>query len=208
MEDVFTKTFLEDRWKSDESRSGPSSTLGRTQNLRRQLPELLRQFDVRRMFDAPCGDLNWMKLLIEQGTFSYLGGDIVAPMINQHKKDYENSENVEFLHIDLTSDRFPKADLMFCRDCLFHLSYEDTLKVLKNFVASDIPWLMTTTHFNHGQIVNSDIITGSWRWMDLFEAPYNFPRNPFARITDGGGDREMCLWSREQIVGVVNNWKV
>lgn len=170
------------------------------------MPGILAQFDIKTIFDAPCGDLNWMKLLIEQGTFNYIGGDIVLPMINQHKKDYEDAKNIEFLHIDLTSDQFPNADLMFCRDCLFHLSYEDILKVLKNFVASSIPWLMTTTHFNNGQIVNADITTGSWRWMDLFEAPYNFPKEPFARITDGGGDREMCLWSHEQIAGVVGHW--
>ena len=33
---------------------------------------------------------------------------------------------------------FPKVDLMFCRDCLFHLSFSDIRKVLINFVNSDI----------------------------------------------------------------------
>ena len=206
MEDVFTKKFIENSWKCDESRSGPSSTLTRTKNLREKLPILIDKLNIKSIFDAPCGDLNWMKYFIDETKITYIGGDIVLPMINSHKEHYSDIKNVNFIHIDLTSQEYPVADMMLCRDCLFHLSYDDTLKVLKNFVASRIPYLLTTTHFNKGQITNKDIVTGAWRWMDLFMPPYNFPKDTLSRITDGGGDREMCLWSREQVAQVVETW--
>ena len=110
------------------------------------------------------------------------------------------------MHIDLISGKFPPADLMICRDCLFHLSYSDTRSVLENFVASGIPYLLTTSHKNDGTIVNRDIQTGSFRVMDLFAPPYNFPRETLARIDDWVApdpEREMCLWTREQVVAIL-----
>lgn len=103
------------------------------------------------------------------------------------------------MHLDIAQDRLPQADLMICRDCLFHLSYEDTERFLRNFRASGIPYLLTTTHFNRSGFVNRDIDTGDWRWMDLFQPPYRFPAAPAWRVVDGGGDREMCLWAREDL---------
>ncbi len=206
MEDVFTRIYLENGWKSAESRSGPSSTLARTKTLRDGLPQLMGAFNIRTIVDAPCGDFNWMRSFVEGQSFSYIGGDIVLPMIKDHQAEFKGNRRVKFKHLDITQDKLPQADLMLCRDCLFHFSYEDTLKVLKNFLSADIPYLLTTTHYNKGQIVNRDIRTGGWRMMDLFEAPYNFPADVLFRIVDGGGDREMCLWSRDQVAEVVAHW--
>ena len=35
-------------------------TLMYTKNLREQLPNILPQFEIRIMLDAPCGDFHWM----------------------------------------------------------------------------------------------------------------------------------------------------
>jgi hypothetical protein len=91
---------------------------------------------------------------------------------------------------------------MICRDCLFHLSYADARRVLENFLASGIPYLLTTTHRNDGALVNRDIETGDFRMIDLFEAPFCLPKTPLARIDDWltpDPEREMCLWSRDQV---------
>lgn len=40
-------------------------------------------------------------------------------------------DRIQFIQFDLVNQVPPEADLMICRDCLFHLSYDDTLKVLK-----------------------------------------------------------------------------
>jgi len=110
----------------------------------------------------------------------------------------------------LIKDEFPNAHLMICRDCLFHLSYEDTRLVLKNFINSGIQYLLTTTHKNISGFQNRNISTGSFRKIDLFSTPYSFDSSPIARIDDWKypePEREMCLWSSEQINNSLRNWK-
>jgi hypothetical protein len=66
-----------------------------------------------------------------------------------------------------------RADLILCRDCLVHLSYEDALAALGNMRASQSTWLLTTTFT--GQDMNWDIVTGEWRTINLERPPFDFP---------------------------------
>jgi hypothetical protein len=143
--------------------------------------------------------MNWMRELLNEIDIQYIGGDIVAPLIEQHKCDPYLSDRANFMALDLTRDRLPAADLMLARDFLIHLSFEDTLAFLRNFAASDIRYILTTSHINDGQFENRDVQTGGWRWIDLFGPPYNFPSDTLDQIFDGKNDRHLYLWTRAQI---------
>lgn len=199
MLEVFTRIFETNHWNNDESRSGPTSTVHRTRNLRQELPRLLHKFDVKTFFDAPCGDMNWMRELLPQINVHYIGADIVPAMIEQHKNDPSLNRRATFMLLDLTRDRLPSADLMMARDFLFHLSFQDTLAFMKNFAASNIRYLLTTSHINDGKFENRDIPTGNHRYMDLFKPPYNFPEDVLDKVLDGKADRYLYLWTRAQI---------
>lgn len=202
IEDTFTAIYDEKYWGDDESTSGPGSTLKYTENLRKALPEVINKLKLNRIFDAPCGDFNWMKHVLSEIDIEYIGGDVVRSLIDSHNQKYSNSKTT-FIHIDLTKDVFPQADLMICRDCLFHLSFQDTEGVISNYLASGIPYLFATTHINKSNFSNKDIKTGSFRLIDLFSSPHSFPADPMLRVDDwipGFPEREMCLWSREQIL--------
>ena len=216
IEDRFTEIYKRNYWDHEESISGSASTLFYTENLRKNLPELFAKFSIKSVFDAPCGDFNWMRYVIKDYPIDYIGGDIVLPLIKSNYEMHKTS-NIQFVHIDLTKDQFPSANLMICRDCLFHLSYEDTKAVLKKFVESNIYYLLTSTHINSKNFANKDIKTGSFRHIDLFSAPFNFPQNVLYRILDWREpepedwrepepEREMCLWSREQIISALNTF--
>jgi hypothetical protein len=208
LEDRFTALY-EGRcwggWKQNESFSGAGSTLEYTQVLRRELPKLFDQFAIRSVFDAPCGDFKWMKHVVHECPgLEYIGADIVARMIKANTAQHA-SERIRFFHADLTQAEFPKADLMICRDCLFHLSYQDIKLVLNNFVASGIPFLLTSTHL--GAVANHDICSGDFRLMDLFSSPFNFSKDVLYRIEDWVppfAPREMCLWSRDQVLSALS----
>ena len=205
IQDRFTWIYRNNFWGSEESVSGPGSTIEYTTNLRAELPGLLARYSVKTVFDAPCGDFNWMKIALKENDLEYIGGDIVLALINSLNSKYKNFRT-EFIHIDLTKDKLPKCDLMICRDCLFHFSFDDTRRFLRNFVDSGIPLLLTTTHINAGKIQNGDIRTGEFRLMDLFSEPYYFPRDVLHRISDWvepAPPREMCLWSREQVMSAL-----
>lgn len=201
IEERFTEIYKMNYWGSHESVSGYGSTLENTENIRALLPELFRKFNIRSVFDAPCGDFNWMSYVLEESEISYTGGDIVRPLVEQLNAQHGNSR-IKFVHVDLTDGEFPHADMMICRDCFLHLSFRDTKKVLQNFIGSGIPLLLTTTYVNNGQFANRDIATGDARGIDLFAAPYNFDKDVLFRIEDPKTPtpvREMCLWTREQI---------
>jgi hypothetical protein len=210
VEDRFTEIYKSNYWGNNESVSGSGSTLLYTENLRNKLPDLFQKYSIKSIFDAPCGDLNWMKLLLAQVKINYIGGDIVKEIISSHISSYKDS-STDFIHIDLIKDKFPSADLMICRDCLFHLSFEDTRALLNNFINSNIPYLLTTTHKNVSSFQNQNIQTGGYREIDLFSAPYLFDINPIERIDDWKypePEREMCLWSRDQIKTSLKIWKI
>ena len=110
-QEKFQWIYANNYWGNSESLSGSGSTLTYTKNLREKLPELLRQFNIQKVFDAPCGDFNWMKHLLPNVDIDYVGGDIVKNLIDDLNINYAK-KGVSFLCIDLIKDNFPKADLM------------------------------------------------------------------------------------------------
>ncbi len=197
-EQIFSNIYERNGWKGTESRSGPSSGLARTENLRNELPKIVEKSGITNILDAPCGDFFWMKEVVGSLQVQYTGADIVPSVINENIEKYA-SDTVKFLHLNLTKDKLPTADLIFSRDFLFHLSYYDIALYFKNILSSEIKIIMTTTHINNGSIENRDIKTGGWRWFDLFSPPFNFSNNFSEKVIDGGGDRYMCMWSVEEL---------
>jgi len=207
MEDAFTSIFLNQSWVEKLSDpgtfSGPGSSIAYTENLRKELPAIIKNLSVKTFLDAPCGDFNWMPLVLKEcPDLKYIGGDIVKPLIEQNKQ-YE-ANNISFINLDITQDSLPSADLIMCRDCLFHLSFEDIKLFLQNFLRSDIKYLLTTSH---KQGDNHNIDSGRYRQLDLFKDPLNFPNNYLYQIEDyiyPHPERFMYVWSKEQIQQAIN----
>lgn len=177
-EDRFTKIYTSNHWNSLESRSGEGSTFENTQNIRAGLSLIFEQYEIGSMLDAPCGDFNWMQSVTQDASIKYIGGDIVRPLIEKNQAKYDDKDT-SFVHLDLTKSSLPNVDLLFCRDCLFHLSYQDIARVLENFLSSSIPYLMTTSSAapNGPRINNSNIVTGDMRLIDLFSEPFSLSQN-------------------------------
>ncbi len=195
----FSEIYEKNLWGSSESKSGPSSTLKRTEQIRTNLPILMKRHGFRTIVDAPCGDLNWMQHLISSDSFDrYIGCDIVDNLIQENAARFASRSDVEFHSLDIIRDKLPSADVLLCRDCLFHFSYADIQKFLQNFANSEIKFLLTTSHKNRSHFSNKDIDTGSWRWLDLFLPPISLPREVVDQIPDGD-DRDLFLFSRQQI---------
>lgn len=201
-QDRFTAIFDNNYWRNDESISGCGSTLEHTENLRAALPALFEKYGVKQIVDAPCGDFNWMRLVVDETGVDYTGGDIVAPLIEQNQQKY-GRDGVRFIQCDITKGPLPKCDMMIVRDCLFHLSYGDILRFLQVFAASEIPLLLTSSHLNDANgFENEDILSGNFRAIDLFGAPFGFSRQVLARIADDPAEicnRHMYLFTQQQV---------
>ena len=192
-------------WGNRESLSGDGSTLGYTHNLRHELAKFVRKFRVVSIFDAPCGDFNWMRAVEFPTQFQFIGGDIAPSLVAMVNERY-GSEARRFVTFDVTADRFPDADMWLCRDCLFHLPTQAVLAALRSFARSRIGFAMITTHLNVTGFDNTDVAPGGFRLIDLHKPPYNLPRDVFYRIPDyvfPYPQRELCVWSRAQVAAAL-----
>jgi hypothetical protein len=206
---AFTEIYRNNLWGNPESKSGSGSTLAYTANLRAHLPTIYARFGIKTVLDAPCGDFNWMQHVPLSPDMQYLGGDIVAPLIERLTRNYQNAQR-RFMVLDITTDALPAADLWICRDCLFHLSNADVVRALENFVRSDVKYLLTSTHAHQGDAVNRDIPTGSFRLIDLFAEPFAFPREVHDCVDDflqPDPHRQMCLWDKAQVARALERMK-
>lgn len=198
--DVFERIYSTNYWRG-ESRSGQGSDLIQTAIIRKEIPKLLEEFSIKSMVDVPCGDFYWMKEV--KLPVNYIGADIVTDMIRVNDKEYGNDLR-KFRQLDVCKDELPCVDLVFSRDLLVHLSYEDIRRALQNMKESGSTWLLTTTFT--GRNSNTDIPTGDWRTLNLELPPFNFPA-PVRLINEGCtqfdgdyNDKSLGLWKLQDLV--------
>jgi hypothetical protein len=200
-EDVFTEIYEKNLWGGELSRSGPGSDPDQTGTLIRELPKLFQQLGVRSILDIPCGDFKWMSKVDLNG-ISYHGADIVEALIEINIREHQD-ENKKFSKINLLEDPLPEAELILCRDCLVHLSYDNIFKALKNISQSRSKYLLTTTFSSRTE--NRDIVTGQWRPINLQIAPFSFPEPIFMLdevCIEADGiyrDKMLALWETDSL---------
>ena len=87
----FTNIYKNNLWSSDESRSGEGSEIEYTAPLRNWLVKNIDLLNIKTFVDAPCGDFNWMKLVVPEVKINYVGLDIVDAVIERNKSTYIRS---------------------------------------------------------------------------------------------------------------------
>jgi hypothetical protein len=196
---VFDQVYETNYWGSAQSRSGVGSEMSFTEEYRRLLAATLRRHGFRRIFDAPCGDLNWMSKVVDESGIAYIGGDISARVVRSVQERFPALDVRVF---DITKDTFPDTDLWHCRDCLFHLSFADIRRALENFATSSVEYALFTTHKARILHRNLDVPTGGFRFLDLEYGPIGLPPAE-CYIPDyrPGHDfpRYVGLWSRAAV---------
>ncbi|HJW40266.1 MAG TPA: class I SAM-dependent methyltransferase [Rhizomicrobium sp.] len=133
LRDRFSRIYREEVWikASDAPASGEGSSLRATENLRAEMPKLFSAIGVQSILDVGCGDLTWiMSMDLPQ---TYTGIDIVPSVIEANKTRYPDRT---FFCLDATVDAMPRADMVICREVLFHLSFADGRKVIENLKCS------------------------------------------------------------------------
>lgn len=191
---TFTDIYNKNHWGCTESVSGPGSTIESTKFLAKELELILLNYNIKSILDIPCGDCNWIKHLNFKG-IKYIGADIVDELIESNRT---NLLQYEFHCLDITKDKLPNVDLIFCRDCLFHLPNKLIFKALSNIKGSGALFFLTTS-FTWKAYPNEDIEVGRWRRLNLELPPFNLPK-PLETIVEGTyRDKSMKMWPVGQL---------
>jgi hypothetical protein len=202
---VFESIYEQNLWGDPESKSGTGSNLVQTAIIRKEIPNIVKQFGIKSMLDAPCGDYYWMKEIKEQLIkygVKYTGADIVPAIVKDNNARYSNALTI-FIQLDIINNVPPKVDLIFSRDCLVHLSYQDIYDALRQFKKSGSVYLLTTTFT--GNRLNKNIHTGDWRPLNLLAPPFSFPKSLLVineNCTEDNGiyaDKSIGLWKLKTI---------
>ena len=196
MERAFREAYRANVWGDPESVSGPGSGVVRTAAFRDEIPPLLRDLRAVSLLDAGCGDFNWVKE-IRLPLEWYLGVEIVPELASRNRQAYGDRTR-SFVHGNIARDKLQRADVILCRDCLVHFSFEDLWSALRNFKKSGSAYLLATTFVAHQ--TNLDVETGGWRPLNMERPPFGFPA-PLRAIDEkclhtGGiyADKRLALW--------------
>ena len=87
LKDKFSIIYKNNYWDNKESVSGPGSTLKNTKNLRNVLKKIIKKYKVKTIFDAPCGDCNWIKFVFKKNQIKYFGADIVKDCVTNNESN-------------------------------------------------------------------------------------------------------------------------
>ena len=198
--EVFEEIYKKNRWAANESVSGIGSSLAETEAIRKTIPKLLKDLEIDCLLDIPCGDFYWMREM--DLDVDYIGGDIVSELVTENQRLYGRYGR-RFETIDIINDSLPEADLLLCRDCLVHFSYQNIFKALRKIKASNCTYVLFTTFTKRDK--NQDIPTGAWRPLNLQVEPFNFPPpilllNEECKEADGEYmDKHLGLWKVDNL---------
>lgn len=205
----FESVYRDNLWDSGESRSGQGSELAYTASLRAELPVLLKQLAVGSMLDLPCGDFNWMEH-VDLAGIEYVGADIVPEIVSANQARFGNAQR-RFIRADVVEDTLPEVDLIFCRDCLIHFSYELIGRAVNAMLASKARYLFLTHDNtliryepNGGKNVDLESLENGVNYMyrpiNFTLPPFSFPQ-PVHMINEGlwDGYKTMALWRTDDL---------
>ena len=162
---------------------------------------IINKYQIESINDSPCGVFgNWTRL-VNLTDVNYTGYDINDLIIERNKKEYPD---IPFYELDIVNEVMPKADLIICRDCFFHLPLDFITKALANFKSSGAKYLLATEH----KIVTKNVeLTQAELDVEAGNRLINLQIEPFSigtplevhieetkKYTDVSQDREMCLW--------------
>lgn len=171
LEFIFTDIYVNNKWASEESRSGCGSTLDFTESIRKFLIDFINENKIDNILDTSCGDWNWMKI-IQSKLCDYTGIDIVENIVNNNNNKYGNAKtkfiNDDFLHY-LQSAPSKSIDLILCRHTMEHLPTKYNLEFIDQAKRVG-KYLLITTHDLASE--NQELPRSIYRPINLKLSPY------------------------------------
>ena len=105
---------------------GFGSTEHAIENISNSLSYIFKALNVKKINDAGCGDFAWPKK-VDLSNIDYMGYDVTQ---------WNKQDTFKFKRLDIINQKMRKADLIICRDVLFHVPNNLVSKALQTMKAS------------------------------------------------------------------------
>ncbi len=141
----------------------------------------------KRFLDLGCGDFAVGRRIAPFAS-SYLGADIVEPLIRHHQETFATPA-INFVHLNLVTDPLPDADVCFIRQVLQHLSNDQIAAILKKlskyravYITEHYPDEKEFLGYNfdkvQGAATRGDFGSGVY----LDQPPFSIPRSQLTQV--------------------------
>ena len=178
------REMFEQGWPASGTICGWGSEIEHTENIRKQLPDLIKKYNIKSINDAGCGDLNWMSTIDLSGV-DYLGYDLVS-------RDAWN-ETLKCEVLDITQQPMRSADMIICRDVFIHLPNHLVSKALDLFRLS-AKYLLSTTFNGIDNDLRIEEPSMTHAKISLDVSPFNLGK-PLVCVNEDYENKFSCLWS-------------
>ena len=143
----FSIIYKNNYWDNKESISGPGSTLKNTKNLRYVLRKIIKKYKIKTIFDAPCGDCNWIKVIFKEDLRKYIGADIVKECILDNKNKFKR-KNLNFKQLESIVSN--SKLLISCHGAISHVASAYNIKQIDIIdINKKNPYCNWTDHFRN-----------------------------------------------------------
>ena len=188
---VFIEYFDRGFWGNKTGSSGPNSDPALTPVLRENLSALFKEYNVKSIVDAGCGDCNLFKNMSIEN-ISYIGVEVVPKLTALNVKTFKSNLNMSFQTLDVVNNPIPKGDIIISRDVVHYLPNELIFKFLDNCRASGSEYLLIT-HNTHSELsANCETELGVFRPVNLSQGPFNL--EPITTIQEDVFAKQLALY--------------
>jgi hypothetical protein len=148
---------------------------------------------------------------VDLAGIQYVGADIVPEIVNENQARFGDAQR-RFICDDVVKDPIPDVDLIFCRDCLIHFSFELSGRALKAMLATKARYLLLThddrlARYQSCGGKNEDLdalengVNHMYRPINFTLPPFSFPP-PMHTVKEGAlwdGYKTMALWRTDDL---------
>lgn len=187
----FSRIYTANLWNGEETRSGPGSSRASTATLVSWLPDMIRELEIRRLLDVPCGECNWMPDL----PCTYTGVDIVPQAVAVAK---ERRPTDTFFVADAIRDSLPGTDAIFSRDFMQHLTVREGMDFIGNCRHTGARWMIASSYEGGANTGSSSPLHAYRVNLELPPFDLGFPTQ---RVVDGRNESGK-LADPEKFIGV------
>ncbi len=145
LQSVFSNIYENNTWggKRGEYCSGSGTTNENTKLYIEKLQKFIFKNEIKTIVEIGCGDYSIMEKVLADSNVTYIGCDIVPPLIEHNNKTFGN-EHIKFLNLNAVDDVLPAGELCIIRQVLQHLNNQQILAILEK--TKSFAYVLITEH--------------------------------------------------------------
>ena len=184
-EKFFQDVYTNNRWGGVNSKSGTGSEGEFKVEKIKLVQSIIDKYNIQSILDIGCGDLYWMKDVLNDNTsISYTGVDVVQELLDNNKKT-NPKQNFEILNFE----KKYKVDLVIIFDVFGHQLHNEVIELINYINKLDSKYVIVTNRINKNtekiildkhrhEGINIEVYS-EWKKKLIFNTPALFPGDYF-----------------------------